>query len=321
VLIPTYNHEPFIAQAVNSALAQRTNFPIEIVIGEDCSTDGTREIVRRLAQAHPQTIRLHLREKNLGGSRNFSALFSACRGVYVSILEGDDYWTNPQKIQKQVEALDAHPEWAICFHPARMVFEDGSRPPSVYPANWTKDVATIDDLFRENFIFTCSVVFRNRLFGPMPPWHSQIVPGDWALHILNSDHGQIGCLWEVMADYRVHSAGMWSSKSKADQHAEVLRMFSRVDHHFGGKYARQIDEYRINLVTELTRQVEALNEQVASREQVAQEAQPAVAVVHWKRRPAPSRSAAYKLGRAVLRPLERFGRRVGESIGIRTRAG
>ena len=99
VCILTYNHEKYIAQAVESALQQRTTFPVEILIGEDCSTDRTRDIVAELGRRHPDRVGLHLAEKNQGGGRNFCNLFAQSRGQYVIILEGDDYWTAPHKQQ------------------------------------------------------------------------------------------------------------------------------------------------------------------------------------------------------------------------------
>jgi glycosyltransferase involved in cell wall biosynthesis len=309
VLMPTYNHEAYIAQAVTSALSQQTNFPFEVVVGEDCSTDGTRKILFELQQAHSQTLRVLLHERNIGGPRNVAAIFAACRGQYVAMLEGDDYWTHPLKLQKQVDLLDAHPEWAICFHPTRVVQEDSSQPAHFYPESWSQEVATIEDLFRGNFMSTCSVVFRNRLFGEIPAWHSEIIPGDWALHILNADRGQIGYLNAVLADYRVHSRGMWSNKDRIAREVETLRMFSRIDHHFGGKYARQIDEYRIRLVTSLLTWLDDANQKLA-RPSNAKSPSPATS----------NRSPVYRFGRAVMRPLEQIGRRCGAALGLRKRA-
>src|SRR5256885_17089820 len=106
VPIVTYNQEKFIAQAVNSVLAQQTSFPFEIVIGEDCSTDGTRGIVQRLVAENPDKIRAICREKNLGMLENHRATYGACRGEYIAFLQGDDYWTDPQKLHKQREFLN-----------------------------------------------------------------------------------------------------------------------------------------------------------------------------------------------------------------------
>jgi len=263
VLILTYNHERYIAQAVESALSQKTSFPIEIVIGEDCSTDHTRDILLEFERSHPETIRLLLHAQNIGPQANYAAAFAACRGEYIAILEGDDYWTNNKKLQKQVDALDTHPEWSMCFHITRRVYEDGSREPELYPLDWTKEEATIDDMLKGNFLNTCSQVFRNRLFGPLPSWFLQITPADWATNLLNADRGLIGCVPEVMADYRIHSQGIWTGKGRAFQLQEILKMLSHLDHHFEGKYRKPIDEYRINLVNNLVGEVEFLNNQLS----------------------------------------------------------
>ena len=116
VVMLTYNHEKFIAQAIESVLIQRTNFPIELVVGEDCSTDGTREIVRRYAAARPDIIRLVFHEKNVGAYENGQDVLAACQGEYIALLEGDDYWTSPDKLQRQADYLDAQPACALCFH-------------------------------------------------------------------------------------------------------------------------------------------------------------------------------------------------------------
>src|SRR6266576_553941 len=112
-LIVTYNQEKFIEQAIRSALMQQVNFPYEIVIGEDCSTDNTRAVVERLASENPGKIRAILRDKNLG------------------MLEGDDYWTDPLKLQKQADFLDAHPECCLCFHNV-VIFDEHSEEESLY---------------------------------------------------------------------------------------------------------------------------------------------------------------------------------------------
>ena len=122
----TYNHEKFIAQAIESALMQQVDFDYEIVIGEDCSTDRTREIVVAYQQRHPDKIRLLLHEQNVGVSLNDIRVYRACRGEYVAWLEGDDYWTSPHKLQKQADFLDSHPACSACFHPVTVFFEDGS---------------------------------------------------------------------------------------------------------------------------------------------------------------------------------------------------
>src|ERR1700745_2179124 len=109
VMMITYNHEQFIAQAIESVLMQKVNFDFEIVIGEDCSTDGTRAIVLDFQHRYPGRIALILRPRNIGPMWTKESTLAACRGQYLSILEGDDYWTSTDKIQKQVDFLDSHP--------------------------------------------------------------------------------------------------------------------------------------------------------------------------------------------------------------------
>ncbi|MBM3299903.1 MAG: glycosyltransferase, partial [Deltaproteobacteria bacterium] len=109
VLMITYNHRPYIAQAIECALNQQTDFPFEIVIGEDCSTDGTREIVFEYQRKHPDVIRVLTSDRNLGPMHNFLRTFDACTGKYVAICEGDDYWHHPEKLKMQVDFLESHP--------------------------------------------------------------------------------------------------------------------------------------------------------------------------------------------------------------------
>ena len=258
VCMITYNHERYIAQAVESVLAQQVDFPIELVIGEDVSTDRTREIVQELAQQHPDRIRLRLSDRNMGGQANFRATIALCRGQYVAMLEGDDYWTCADKLQRQVEALDAHPEWAICFHPCACLYEDGMQGIPVYPVGWTKPVATIEDLFSSNFLPTSSVVFRNRLFPTFPEWFRNLAIGDWALHILNAEHGDIGFMPDVMSAYRVHRGGAWSGATQAERTIFVFELFSAIDHHFGGKYTQSINAYRATTIRWIMSQLDAV---------------------------------------------------------------
>lgn len=255
VCMVTYNQERYIAQAIESALAQRTTFPFEIVIGEDCSTDSTRTIVRDFASRHPDRIRLRLAQTNEGGKRNFTQTFAVCRGKYVTILEGDDYWTSCDKLQLQVDALEAHPDWALCFHPTQCIYEDGNEGPAMYPENWDRRESELEDLFERNFMLTSSVVFRNRLFPELPRWFGEIILGDWPLHILNAAHGKIGFLPQIMSAYRIHAGGAHSSRSTVEKIEEVFQMLTAVDHHFQGKYRKQIDAYRLNTVRWLDGQV------------------------------------------------------------------
>jgi len=115
VVTITYNHEPWIAKTIEGVLAQKVDFPIEYIIAEDCSTDGTREICERYAENYPAIINLLDSEKNLGFKENEKRAMEKVRGKYIAFCEGDDYWTCPDKLQRQVDFLEANPDYSVCF--------------------------------------------------------------------------------------------------------------------------------------------------------------------------------------------------------------
>ena len=116
VFMMAYNHEKYISEAIDGVLMQKTNFDFDIVIGEDCSTDNTRQIVLDYQQQYPGKVKLLLHEKNIGAMANQMAVFNACKGKYIAMCEGDDYWTDPYKLQKQVDFLEANEDYSICSH-------------------------------------------------------------------------------------------------------------------------------------------------------------------------------------------------------------
>jgi glycosyltransferase involved in cell wall biosynthesis len=180
VCMITYNHEAFISEAIESVLMQQTDFEYELVIGEDCSTDRTREIVVEYAKKYPDRIRLLLHEQNMGlmGKKNLVATYRACRGMYIALLEGDDYWTDPLKLQKQVDYMESHRDCALCFHNVLMVHDDGSQPEHLYNAPDQKEISEFEDLLTNYFTQTCSVMFRNGLILAFPDEFYQMFMGD-----------------------------------------------------------------------------------------------------------------------------------------------
>ncbi len=129
VMMVTYNHGKYIEQAIQSVLSQNTDFKYELLIGEDCSTDCTREIAERYQRKYPHTIRIVKHNKNVGALKNEAELRQRCRGQYIAVLEGDDYWTYPDKLKWQVEFLDQHPEYIGVAHNVKVVGENGEKLP------------------------------------------------------------------------------------------------------------------------------------------------------------------------------------------------
>ncbi len=182
VLITTHNREAFITQTIDSVLMQEVNFDYEIVVGDDGSTDHTREILVALQKAHPNKIRLLLHEKKLEGAPgklNFVATLAACEGEYVALLDSDDYWTNIHKLQMQVDFLESHPECAICFHNVLALADDGGLEPKTLCPPDQKEISTLEDLLSRNLIPTCSALFRRGQFDGFPEWYFKVVVVDW----------------------------------------------------------------------------------------------------------------------------------------------
>lgn len=217
----TYNHEPYIAKAIESVLMQKASFEYELVIGDDCSTDGTSEIVKAYRDKYPAIIRLHSQEKNLGLYANQEIVRRACRGKYIAWLEGDDFWTCPEKLQKQVSLLESHPEYSCCFHWTQWVEPDSS--PHNFGPPEKKLFFTLDDLLRfGHFVPTSSVLVRNHLRDTYPDWMKESDIMDMSYLILFAQHGQLGFIDEVMSSYIHHGSGLFSGEEASEKVKKVM---------------------------------------------------------------------------------------------------
>ena len=219
VLMITYNHEKFIAQAIESVLMQKTDFPFELVIGEDCSTDRTGEIVREYSRKYPEVIRAPVRERNLGMHENGRQVFFASRGKYLAFLEGDDYWTSPRKLQVQADLLDAHPETAVCGHHVVCHYEDNSKPDEPAP-DTPGGVYDLDLLLRgRNVLYTGSVMFRRVIQDISPAWRWHLAMFDVPLFVDLAQRGNICLLEDCLGVYRIHAGGFCPEGLRSKGHA------------------------------------------------------------------------------------------------------
>jgi len=219
VVVPTFNHEDNISQTLNSILNQNTEFEYEVLVGEDDSQDRTRAICRSYAEEYPNQINLFLNDRenviyvdgDPTGRWNLMNLIKKAEGKYIALCEGDDYWIDEEKLQKQIEYMESESEIALSFHPVKWekngVLQDSPKQlPDVERAYFTdKDLLQYD-----NFISTCSVMFRNGLINEFPDWFREVPYGDVALHMLNAQYGKIGYIDEVMAIYVDDGEGMYS---------------------------------------------------------------------------------------------------------------
>jgi len=228
VFVLTHDHVDWIGQALDSALAQQAPFEFELLVADDFSTDGTRERVLEYAARYPDRIRTFLPDRNLGVAGIWLQAARQCHGEYVAILEGDDYWTSPDKLAKQVGLLDGNPGWSTCFHRATLFFDDGSRPSRPATPAFSKGVFDLDDILRSCFIPFLTVVFRRDVLATVPEWLFGYRWFDWLFHIWCARRGAIGFLDEDMAAYRVHAGGNWSARSRVTQLQEDLNVYDRL---------------------------------------------------------------------------------------------
>jgi glycosyltransferase involved in cell wall biosynthesis len=216
VAVLTYGHARFIRQTLDAALAQRTNFPFEIVIADDASTDGTGEIALEYAARHPDRVRVLPRDKWLGSVVNCDRMYRACRGEYIAMCEGDDYWTHPDKLQRQVDWLDAHPETVLCYHRVE-AFDDASGEVKFelpHPADRIPEIR-LEYIVSRNPVPTCSAVFRTRHAPVFGEAATRLNIGDWPTYSLALRHGSGHYIDECWARYRLHSTSLHSSQSVA----------------------------------------------------------------------------------------------------------
>ena len=260
ILVITYNQEHLISQAINSILSQEVNFAYEIVIGEDASTDRTREIVVELGSQYPDKIRVLLRDPEeadrdrrigLAGKINYLTTLRECRGEYIAHLDGDDYFTSPHKLQRQVDFLDAHPECAICFHNVAAIYENGNAGPETLCSPEQKPITDIEELLWGNFIPACSIMFRREPLLEIPDWFLTVKMGDWPLNILKAQQGKIGYIDEVMAAYRVHAAGVWTLRKRSHQILTSIRVLDNIDRDSAFKYHATIRGAKTRILFEL----------------------------------------------------------------------
>ena len=214
VIMLTYNQEHFIAQAIEGVLMQNLNFEVELIIADDASTDNTQQIVMGLCANHinGSWIKYTKHEINKGVLSNSLWAFQKAQGKYIAICEGDDYWTDPLKLQLQVEFLDANPENSMCFHSVQLVNQiEGTSVPEVAAANRNYNT---DELVLSKMMHTVSFVFRKKLLNTTKLISKAIFGVDGFLVLLMAEHGKIYGFSRNMAVYRTHETGISSLDAK-----------------------------------------------------------------------------------------------------------
>jgi hypothetical protein len=231
VIVTTFNHEAFAAQALQSVLAQETAVPFQVVVIDDASTDATRDIVRGLRDRHPERVHLAFNDVNENSNRRFREEWERCGSEYVATLDGDDYWTSTDKLARLVTVLDERPECAICFHDVEVVPDDPEHLAWVNNGpDWNRPLG-IDDLWATNFIAGCSPVLRRSLLPRLPRWYDDLPIGDWPLYLLSAERGSIVFVDEVMGVYRLHAGGVWTGRAEEERLRLMVALMEEMGRH------------------------------------------------------------------------------------------
>lgn len=251
VCVTTFNHRNSIARCLNSVLAQDVAFPFEIVVGEDGSEDGTREVCLEYAEREGERFRLLLNSRETvvyfagkpTGQWNFLNTLSCARGKYVALLEGDDRWIDSSKLQRQIEVLEADDRASGCFHACRVEYtgEPGRKSRLMVPPG-KREEYRLDDILVGNFVATSSVVFRREGLE-LPPEMWKLPMGDRPLHLLNLIRGSYRYIDRAMSVYAVHPGGSWSQLPRAVRLEGSMAFYSFAESVLGPVYRTTIREH------------------------------------------------------------------------------
>lgn len=212
----TYNHEKFIAKAIEGVVSQRVDFPIELLIGDDCSTDGTRNIILEYQKKYPHLIRVIYSESNVGPTKNFYRLYKSCKGKYIAMCEGDDCWVDNEKLAKQINFLSKHNDYAAAYHDYTACIEgDTDKPHSSKSHVYDTDQHEL--ILGGGGFQHSTICFRNNL-GDFPEEFFKVTGGDLFLRSLLGNLGKGKYIRDITPSiYNIHAGGIWSGLKKTEQ--------------------------------------------------------------------------------------------------------
>ena len=243
----TYNHAPYIRQCLEGFLMQKTNFPIEIIVHDDASTDGTDDIIREYALKYPELFKVILQEENQysKGVDVLSLVFERSAGKYIALCEGDDYWTDPLKLQKQVDFLERNPSYSMCFTNAIQHFEDGSIPDRPFSNLYEKDYLGVE-LFRNWCVPTASIVLKRDIIQSnlfqVASTNQNFVFGDIILILTCASLGKVKALPLFTSVYRVTGHGALVRQDSTEEgQLSYIKHIMEIPRVFGEIYKKESD--------------------------------------------------------------------------------
>ena len=252
VSVCTYNHANYIEKCLDNILSQKTNFPFNIILGEDDSIDGTRKICEDYARRYPDVIQLYLRQRkdviyingNPTGRFNFLSNLESCKGKYIALCDGDDYWTDPYKLQKQVDFLEANEEFSGCFHKSFTINETDKKPKLVPFREYKKQIFTFEDTLSKKVLFhTGSFVFRAH-YCLYEKGYKNIHSGDMALFSTIAKSGKLYLEDEFMSVYRINENGVTRNVNNKEYHQNRIILMDYLMKISEAKYFDSITEVK-----------------------------------------------------------------------------
>ena len=247
-----YNHASTVAQAIESVLMQQTDFPFELIVHDDASTDGSAEIIRAYAEKYPDTVVSVLQTENRFSSCNLAETYIAplLRGQYVAICEGDDYWTAPDKLQTQADLMRAAPEISLCFHAVQELSGDAV---SVCRPCKADGFVPSSLIIRRGGMFcpSVSIMVRRDITDLWPEFRKAADVYDYPLQALAAAKGKVWYTDRVMAAYRFRHAGSWTARqAEGSDYAHLeneTRWLGLFDEYTGGVFRTDIDYHLTHL--------------------------------------------------------------------------
>ncbi len=283
-----YNHEPYLRDCLEGFVMQQTNFPFVAIVHDDASTDGSAAIIREYEEKYPDIIKPIYETENLyskgDGSvdRIMNAAIEATGAKYIAMCEGDDYWTDPLKLQKQVDFMEANPEYSLCFHNVNTLIQETGEIKNEFIVRDMPGKSTILDLAVGNYIHTPSVLYR-RYSGIQEQCQKMMpcLPGDYVMWMLLAEKGDIYKFNEPMAVYR-YGSGLWSNNNNINNFLHVIKTLSKLAAVVESSEVRRILQEQINSMS---------NDLSSEYEKVVMQLKQVQS------------SCAYRLGKSILKPI------------------
>lgn len=252
IIITSYNQEQYIAECVDSILFQNIPFKYEIIVADDCSTDATLSIITEKLKKVDANYHVLTSDKNLGISKNYQRAFAKCQGEYIAVIEGDDYWTDPNRLKKHVDFLDNRRECVMSFN--RMIEFNEAKALYQYEewkSNNEYEYITSQQMALGNKIGNLSAcVFRNSEIKKIKKEIYEIAIADWMLGLTLGQFGLIAKLKDIMSVYRINPNGQWNKLSVKQQKESIIECIDIYNKALEYKYNTQFEEYRKKLIGE-----------------------------------------------------------------------